>query len=96
MIQTMETWIVADRQALADYFGEGFALDALPKENLEAVSKDDIAAALRTAVRNTKGRTYRKLRDGSALLQRIDAETVRQRCPACRRLFETLTAEIGR
>ena len=96
MVQTMETWIVADRQALAEYFGEGFALDALPKENLEAVSKDDIAAALRKAVRSTKGRTYRKLRDGSALLRRIDAETVRQHCPACRRLFDTLAKEIGR
>ena len=96
MVQTMETWIVADRQTLADYFGEGFALDTLPTRNLEAVSKDDIAAALGRAVRNTRGRTYRKLGDGSVLLQRMDPEIVQRHCCACRRLFETLAEEIGR
>ena len=97
MVQTMETWIVADRTALKDYYGNGFDEDTLPEqEDLETVAKGSIANALRRATENTTAGRYRKIGHASDLLRRIDPETVRKRCPACRRLFETLTAEIGR
>ena len=95
MVQTMETWIVADRQALREYYGTGFSAGALPGTgNLEAASA--VGKALERATRNTGKGEYRKIGHASDLLRRIDPETVRKRCPACRRLFETLTAEIGR
>ncbi len=97
MIQTMEAWIVADERALADYYGDGFDEDALSgQEDLETVAKGSIANALRRATENTTAGRYRKIGHASDLLRRIDPEAVRRRCPACRRLFETLAEEIER
>ena len=96
MVQTMEAWIVADERALSAYYGDGFKQGALPEQpNLEAVSKRSIANSFRKATENSNAGRYRKIGHASDLLQRIDPETVRQRCPACRRLFETLAREIG-
>ena len=95
MVQTMETWIVADRTALKDYYGEGLDESELPGlDDLEAASAAD--KALERATRNTGKGEYRKIGHASDLLRRIDPATVRDRCPACRRLFETLAEEIGR
>ena len=90
----METWIVADRTALKDYYGERLDESELPGfDDLEAASAVD--KDLVRATRNTGKGEYRKIGHASDLLRRIDPETVRQRCPACRRLFETLAKEIG-
>ena len=95
MVQTMETWIVADRPVLEDYYGDGFDGNALPgMADLEAASGVD--KSLERATRNSGRGRYRKIGHASDLLRRIDPETVRKRCPACRRLFETLAEEIGR
>ena len=95
MVQTMETWIVADRTALKDYYGEGLDENELPGlDDLEAVSA--VGKALERATRNTGKGEYRKIGHASDLLRRIDPETVRRRCPACRRLFDTLAKEIER
>ena len=95
MVQTMETWIVADRPVLENYYGEGLDGSALPRmDNLEAAS--GVEKSLERATRNSKRGRYRKISHASDLLRRIDPETVRKRCPACRRLFETLAKEIGR
>ena len=95
MVQTMETWIVADRAALKAYYGEGLDEHELPGlDELETASA--VGKALERATRHTGKGEYRKIGHASDLLRRIDPETVRKRCPACRRLFETLTAEIGR
>ncbi len=46
MVQTMETWIVADLDALTGYYGQGFLENAIPRaSNLEGVSKAEIARA---------------------------------------------------
>ena len=95
MVQTMETWIVADRAALKAYYGEGLdEHELLGLDELETASA--VGKALERATRHTGKGEYRKIGHASDLLRRIDPETVRKRCPACRRLFETLTAEIGR
>ena len=97
MIQVMETWIVADTKALALYYGEGFDKNELPEtDDLETVSKSSIARALRAATGNSAKKRYHKIWHARDLLQSIDPDKVRKRCPACRRLFETLAEEIGR
>ena len=91
MVQTMEAWIVADREALATYYGQRFNANPLPKDtNLEAVPKDRLATALEQATRRTQKLAYHKIRHASDLLQRIDRHKVQQRCPSCKRLFDTL------
>ena len=97
MVQTMETWIVADAAALKAYYGRGFREDVLPQhQNLEDVSKDDVAQALDRATQGTEKGKYHKIRHARQLLQRINPKTVRRRCRHCERLFETLLRLIVR
>lgn len=95
MIQTMETWIVSDVEALAEFYGQGFNRNALPgAADLERTSKTRINAALENSTRATKKGRYHKIRHGSQLLMRIDPDLVRARCPACERVFRTLESLI--
>ena len=96
MVQTMEAWIVADDVALADYYGQGFRMNALPRAaNLESVPKRDLARSLHAATRRTTKGTYHKIRHASALLARIRPDRVRERCEGCRRLLDFLTLTLA-
>lgn len=91
MVQTMETWIVADSEALNRYYGQGFNAGALPRAaDLERVAKRDIEDSLQRATQRTRKGRYQKIRHASELLQRVDPERVRVRCRHCRRIFEEL------
>lgn len=95
MVQTMETWIVADSAALAAYYGRGFGENALPnRANLETEPKAAIERALNRATERSKKGRYHKIRHASELLQRIDAERVQERCLHCRRLFDVVGRKI--
>ncbi len=91
MVQMMETWIVADPDALKAYYGQGFRANTLPRhQNLEEVSKRNIEQALDRATHGTQKEEYHKIKHAKDLLQRIDPMTVREKCPHCERLFDTL------
>ena len=93
MVQTMEAWIVADADALSQYYGQGFRAGLLPKAaDLESVAKSEIERSLHRATEHTSKRKYHKIKHASDLLQRVDAEKVKARCEHCRRLFD----ELGR
>ena len=96
MVQTMETWIVADAAVLSGYYGQNFRSNALSnRQNLEHEPKADIDRALNEATRRTGKGQYHKIRHASDLLARIDPAIVRQRCPHCSRLFDTLRQLAG-
>ncbi len=91
MVQVMETWIVADPEALARYYGRGFNSAKLPKRtNLEKEPKLRVANALKDATRQTGKGPYHKIRHASELLKRVSPARVKERCPHCKRLFEEL------
>ena len=93
MVQVMETWIVADRDALTEYYGNRFNTARLPARiDLEREPKAQILKALQRATSGTRKGTYHKTKHAPALLKRIDQVKVRSRCRHCRRLFE----ELGR
>lgn len=95
MVQTMETWIVADPAGLAVYYGRSFSENALPnRANLETEPKAAIERALNRATERSKKGRYHKIRHASELLQRIDADRVQERCPHCRRLFDVVGRKI--
>lgn len=95
MVQTMETWLSADVEALRQYYGQGFNERALPKrQNLEMAPKQEVASGLRRATEKTQKGRYHKIRHAGELLARIDVEKVQSRCPHCRRLFDTLAEAI--
>ena len=91
MIQFMETWIAADPAALACFYGAGFRSEALPSQHLlEGVRKKQIEAALTRATKATHRGRYHKTRHAPTLLARIAPALVRERCPACDRLFSVV------
>ena len=91
MVQTMETWIVADPAALQSYYGPGFRTNRLPRAtNLEGVPKTDVENSLREATERTQKESYHKIRHAGDLLKLIDVESVKARCDHCQRLFDGL------
>ena len=95
MVQVMETWILADADALSNYYGQGFRRKALPtRQNLEEVSKIEVERTLNRATEQTTKGRYHKIKHASDLLRRIDANKVRKRCRHCERLFNTVTEQI--
>ena len=96
MVQTMETWIVADAEALKAYYGQGFAANQLPQaDNLETVAKTWIASALDSATRKTGKGSYHKIGHAKDLLGKISRQTVEKRCPSSRRFFSEIAIAIG-
>ena len=95
MVQTMETWIVADPAALRAYYQRGFREKALPQHpNLEKVNKTDISQALGRATQGSDKGKYQKIRHAQQILRHVNSRTVRERCSSCERLFETLLSLI--
>ena len=96
MAQVMETWIVADPDALARYYGQRFNVGKLPRrQNLEQESKASIERALKDATRRTGKGVYHKIKHARELLTRLDPTRVKKRCRHCKRLFEELERIIA-
>ena len=76
MVQVMETWLLADRQALRRYFGPQFAESALPHwPDLERVPKDTVLDALTKASARC-GKQYAKGKVSFELLAQVDPDRV--------------------
>ena len=97
MVQCMEAWFLADRAALARYFGDGFSDNSLPRRaQVEAVSKQDLERGLNAATRNSRPKgTYRKGRDSFAILADLDPDKVANASPRAKRFLETLRAKAA-
>lgn len=95
MVQTMEAWLIADVESLADYYGQGFQKNALPANSeVETIDKTTVDRSLMNATRNTKKGRYHKTFHLPEILARIRASIVRRKAPYCDRLFRTLETEI--
>ncbi len=92
MVQIMESWFLADKPALAQYFGKGFKEGALPKqEEIEAIPKADVFKGLRYATRQTKTKgSYSKGSHAFQILALIDPNLVREASPYADRLLIAL------
>jgi len=84
MVQAMEAWFLADREALATFYDGGFLANSLPGSSatIEAVSKDDLEPKLKHASKPTKTKKeYHKTRHGFELLSKIDPVKVGNASP---------------
>ena len=58
MVQAMESWFLADRKSLAEYYGQGFRESALPSNpQIEEVPKSDVLDGMRHATPKNQKRT---------------------------------------
>lgn len=95
MVQTVESWLVADPEALEKFYGQGFRRNMLPSQpDVEAVPKNDVLAALDRATSPAKKGKYKKIEHCAELLERLDSSRVRSRARHCDLLFRTLEAKI--
>ena len=92
MVVCMETWFLADKVALAEYFGQDFNADALPRNaDFEAISRKDIYAGMeRATTRCKKNHQYMKGEHSFKILLRIAPDKVRNASPWAKRFLEHL------
>jgi hypothetical protein len=96
MVCTTEAWLVADAEALASYYGQGFRRNVLPAQpDIETVEKEALMSALNRATERTQKGRYRKIEHCSDLLKRLDPARVRSRTYHCDLLFRTLEDRIA-
>ena len=92
MVQAMETWFLADRDALRAYFGDGFRAKAIRAwPDLESVPRETVLDALKRATAACR-KSYAKGRVSFELLARIDPARVEAACPHARGLLDRLRA----
>lgn len=81
MAVCMETWFIADREALENFFGNQFKEGLIPKwPDLEVVPKGNIFAVLKSATAKCEKKKYSKGKVSFELLGTIDAATVTANC----------------
>jgi len=91
MVQVMESWLLADREALVSFYGQNFRENALPKnENIEQVLKLDVFRGLEHATCNTRKGQYSKGSHSFSVLGLLDPARVEGRSLHARRLLDTL------
>lgn len=93
MVQVMESWFLADRDALAVYYGTDFRSNAIPQwPNIERVRKSDLSNKLRLATRRTRKGQYHKGRHSFKILAALDPNKVMNASPYAKRLIDSLDA----
>jgi len=91
MVQCMETWFLADRNALATFYGQGFKAGALPsRSDIENVSKNDLFDGLSRATRNSQSKGQYEKRHSFDLLSMIDPDKLRSASPHAEKLISAL------
>lgn len=95
MVQCMEAWFLADRDALASYFGHRFNQRSLPRRrDIENIPIHDLERGLNMATRRCgrKG-VYHKGRHSFAILAELSPDRVVAASPHARLLIDTLLAK---
>jgi Domain of unknown function (DUF4276) len=97
MVQVMESWFLADRDALKAFFGQGFKENSLPATNnaLESTAKQQIYDALTLATKTCKTKAaYGKGEHSFKLLTKIDPAKVIQASPWAKRFVDELLKKM--
>ena len=83
MVQTMEAWFHADKDALRKYFGGEFQVAALAQRaEIENIPKASLLSGLRAATQNSQKGEYTKGEHSFRILALIDPMKVRDASPA--------------
>jgi hypothetical protein len=95
MVQCMESWLVTDASALEKCFGAIANSVQFPqRQDIEAVPKKDVLAALDAAAKRTATGHYHKIRDGAKILMELRPEQVQSRSKHARDLHSFLLSSV--
>jgi hypothetical protein len=96
MVQCMETWCVADRQTLREFFGHRLREGVLPAlDSLESRAKDSVQDSLVNATHDCGfQRGYMKGKRSFELLGQLEAAELKKHLPHFVRLCEMLDAKL--
>jgi hypothetical protein len=97
MVEMMESWFHADKDAVEEFYGRGFKKSSLKANSkVEEISKNDLKKGLKAATKNTQKGDYfdNKTSHGPMLLSAISPVKVQKAAPNCRRLFATVLAKF--
>jgi Domain of unknown function (DUF4276) len=98
MVQMMESWFHADKDALENFYGSSFEKKFLkPNPKVEEIPKADLVKGLRKATKDTPKGDYfaNKTLHGQKLLSVIDPNKVQKAAPNCKRLFAAVIAKLN-
>lgn len=98
MVECMENWFLADRAALAKFFGQGFLPTALPAATkpIESVGKIQLFDALKAATSHCKTKSqYGKGEHSFKLLTTIDPLKVVDASPWAKRFVDETKRQMG-
>ncbi len=96
MVQIMESWFLADREALRSYYGQDFSENQLPANpDVEHISKEDVLSRLSAATTNTTKGKYHKTKHAPQILASIEPSKVQAIAPNCARLFNYLQSLVA-
>ncbi|HOZ62659.1 MAG TPA: DUF4276 family protein [Smithellaceae bacterium] len=94
MVQVMETWLLADPDALRRYFGSKCKIEKIPAwMNLEVIDKQRIFDTLQQITADCGVKVYAKGKVSFELLGTISPEKVKEKCPNAKRLLDFLAAK---
>jgi hypothetical protein len=96
MVTAMETWIVADKNAIRDRFPADYRDVISDGTRFESLSKSTVLDLLQRATnRNEREGRYKKGVISFELLARVNPDTLRKNCPHAHRFFEELERHLG-
>jgi hypothetical protein len=96
MVEAMESWFHADKDAVESYYRDGFNRKALVANPLvEKIPKKDLLDGLKEATRHTQKGKYHKTAHAPKMLAAIDRDKVRKAAPNCDRLFDALETKLN-
>lgn len=91
MSTCMETWFLADKDSLKNYYGSNFNVNILPVTSvIEEIRQKSVERKIHEAAKNTKKRGYKKKRDSFKILQALDVNKVIEKCFWAKRLIDCL------
>jgi Domain of unknown function (DUF4276) len=98
MVQTMEAWFYADKEALQEYYGQSFRASALSQRpDIENIPKSDLFDGLRRSTTLCQKGEYSKGAHSYQILTLIDPARIRTSSPNhAGRLLEVLDRVCGR
>ena len=94
MTTCMETWIIADSNALTSHFGQCLQTSALlPLDNLESRARDVVQDRLKHATRDCPG-PYAKGAKSFELLGKLDPNVIERYLPSLARMRKILDGKL--